>query len=183
MLSRPARFRQSESCQSRLQKVLKSYGFITATIGQEQWLDHALHDRIRNIHNDFSIGLIRYFPDLFCFHLQKGGLLIQSKSTSPQYYDGENFSIETASLNIDHALTQIGATVFIIFENEPNDFYYESAKALPQKVVYSTTNTKYFEGSRTPMSLIPKRLVPNLIIGFLDAITTDKHLNPKLWED
>jgi len=153
---------------------LQSYGFITGVIGQEQWLDLALHERIREIHDDFSIALIRYFPDLFCFHIKTFGVLIQSKSTSPRYYDGPNFSIERASLNIDHALSTLGATVFIVFENRPEEFYYESAKTLPQKVMYATDNTGGFQGSGTPMWLVPKRMLRKVGIDFVDEIVRDK---------
>jgi len=159
------RLKQAQASERRIKDILKSFGLLVYLTGQEYWLNPILHEHIKYIHNDFSINLLRYFPDLFCYK-DKTGFFVECKSTSPKYYDSENFSIETASLEMNYLLTTISVKVFIIFENRPYEFYCESANTLPQKVIYSTNNTQTFEGSKTPLSLISKESLSKLTNNF-----------------
>lgn len=170
MQNRDNRFLQAGNCQVRLLSMLRKLGFIATTIGQEVWLDKSIHSHIRHIHDDFTIALIRYFPDIFCLQDDIGAFLIQSKSTSPNYYDKPNFSIETASLDVDISLAKIGVRIIVVFENRPNEFYFDSVGRLKNKVHFYTTDTSQFQGSTTPMSLIAKVKLQKLTATFLEDI-------------
>lgn len=154
------RIKISEPSISRLVSFLKDKGFTVCRAGQENWLSPKLHEQIRYIHENTTIDLIRYFPDLVVYRIDMECFLVQAKSTTPKYYDGDNFSIETACLAVDKKLSDIRVRVLVVFENRPNEFYGEWANEI--KPIYETTKTSAFNGSRTPMSLVRKASVPEL---------------------
>ena len=154
------RIKVSEPSVSRLISFLKDKGFTVCRAGQENWLSPKLHEQIRYIHDNTTIDLIRYFPDLVVYRIDIGCFLVQAKSTTPKYYGGNNFSMETACLTIDKKLSDIGVRVLVVFENRPNEFYGEWANKI--KPIYETTETGAFDGSRTPMSLVEKASVLEL---------------------
>lgn len=144
----------------RLTAFLRAKGFVTSSTGQESWLSPELHQQIRHIYNNKTIDLIRYFPDLVVYRNDIGCFLIEAKSTTPEHYDTQNFSIETACLKVDKRLSQIGIRVLIIFENRPSEYY--GAWANEIEPILETTETTGFQGSKTPMSLVVKASVLEL---------------------
>lgn len=144
----------------RLLTFLRNRGFSVCPTGQEHWLNPEFHQQIRHIHNDETVDLIRYFPDLVVYHEDTGCFLLQAKSTTPEYYNGENFSIETTCLRVDKNLQQVGIRVLVVFENHPSEFY--AAWANEIQPVFETAETRGFKGSRTPTSLVKKDSIPKL---------------------
>jgi len=143
----------------RLTEFLKSKGFFVSSTGQENWLTPELHEQIRYIHGDNTVDLIRYFPD-FVVYRNRNCFFVQAKATTPEYYDGKNFSIETACLTIDKKLASIGIRVLVIFENRPNEFY--GAWANEIEPFFETDKTASYKGSKTPMSLVAKSSISEL---------------------
>ena|SRR3990167_3866769 len=148
------RLKLSTPSQERLASLLFSYGVDLAPTGQEYWLPTGFHNKLRHIHISVTIDLVRYFPDFIAFVNSVGWFLLEAKATTPDYYDGPNFSIETACLTLNTKLVGLGAQVLILFENRPNEFLGDWAENI--KPIYSTNQTRDFKGSKTPMTLVAK---------------------------
>lgn len=162
MLNREDRFKQASESVTRLIDYIKTRDFLICPTGQEVWLTSELHEQVRHIYNDKTINLVRYFPNLIVYRADLGCFFIQAKSTSPKYYEGQNFSIELASLATDVSLHDAGIRVMLVFENEPSDFYGNWANLIKPNINFRKETTQFMQGSRTPMALVTKTSIPKL---------------------
>lgn len=166
MSSTTERIKQHDETLKRAVIWLRRHQFIVSVNPQEKWLDKELHEKIRYIHDDPNSDFLRYFPDLSAWHVTHGCFLIEIKSTQPEYRTGPNFSIETACFENARNLYRIRVWVLFIFENGVNEFYaqwgWKISKNKTQELSFQ--KTKNFKGSGTPMTIIPKKLIPPIDI-------------------
>lgn len=145
------RIKQGRSAEKRCIEFLEKYGFRIVKTGQENLdkdLKHLRHNR--TLTSEFA----RHIPDILCSLDDKEPFYVEIKSTSKKYWDRDNFSIETASLDICQLLTKAGIKVAIVWENKPNEFFMEWAQIINPFV--RGYDVKKSAGSRTPYSLIDK---------------------------
>ena len=167
MRDRGNRFNQAAASVGRLEKILSEWGFLVTRIGQEDWLSWELYQLIRTIHDDKTVDLVRYFPDLATYRDDIGLRLLQVKSTSKNYWDGPNFSIEQSSFDVDVGLCRFGAKVMVVWENKPGEFKGEYADVIQPIKRVPFEETKFYVGSGTPLALVLKSSVPEFSIDVL----------------
>lgn len=148
-------FQLGDKTKKRLKCYLEALGFIVVDTGVENWLAKSFHDLIRYIHNNITVDLIRYFPDLAIFKNNCLSLL-EVKGTTEKHYDSPNFSIEVGSWENAVRLDRTGVRVFIVWENRENEFYLKRASKVKPFKIMSPEESSSFNGSRTPTALVAK---------------------------
>ena len=164
MNERKNRFSLGSMAAHRLMRYFGQLKMITCKMGQENWLDSDLHYCIRGIHDSVTVDYIRFKPDLVAFHPDFGCFCIEVKATSERHWYSPNFAIETKSLQTLKLLSKMGILILLVWENQPNQFYgvWIDENQPPIFKQFSIKQSRTFEGSGTPMTLVRKRSVPSL---------------------
>ena len=121
------RVKIGDNATARLVKRLEQHGLIVTKTGQEYVLKSGVHPIIR-FQRNFTAEFARHFPDLLCAAPNLEPFYAEAKATSEKYWEGPNFSVETASLDICQFLDRNGVHIAIFFENRPDEFYADWAK-------------------------------------------------------
>ena len=135
----------------RFKELLERTGWAVYSIGSQHF---DFSESVRKIIENNTVKFIRHLPD-FLIVCGADAKLVEVKGTTPNYYDGENFSIEDDSLETLRKIASLGIKVIVVFENRPNEFYWGFVDEIKETPIHYQFLSSY--GSRTPASLIKKK--------------------------
>ncbi|MGE5223556.1 MAG: hypothetical protein ACM3PY_14055 [Omnitrophica WOR_2 bacterium] len=154
--TRLERSRIGRSGEEELKSVLRRYGFIVLTTGQENWLAKSVHDRIRPNHEDPMVQAIRYMPDFLAYHPQLDLRFFAYWDAKVNVTPGTlNFTIEKACYEEAIARTRKGERVVIAFKEVDGRWFANWAEQLAV-VADMSRQRRRAKGAKTPYLLISK---------------------------